>query len=178
MEIHLIRHTTPDIEKGICYGQADVPLKISFEEEANKVLESLPEGIQIIYTSPLIRCLRLAEFLSSRLLIPIIVDSRLKELNFGKWEMKRWKEIEPTSLQEWMDDYVNQRCPEGESYTELFSRAKVFLIDLKLTAYDNVAILTHHGIIKCIDSYFHDSNLKMGMEKKVAFGQIVRYVYS
>ena len=29
-----VRHTTPDVIPGTCYGQTDVPLKASFEEEA------------------------------------------------------------------------------------------------------------------------------------------------
>ena len=35
MEIHLVRHTTVAIEKGICYGQADIPVSATFESEAN-----------------------------------------------------------------------------------------------------------------------------------------------
>ena len=34
MEVILIRHTSVDVPVGICYGQTDVPLKESFEEEA------------------------------------------------------------------------------------------------------------------------------------------------
>ncbi|MBQ1753914.1 MAG: hypothetical protein II002_03155 [Bacteroidales bacterium] len=34
MEVILLRHTTPDVPVGTCYGQTDVPLKASFEEEA------------------------------------------------------------------------------------------------------------------------------------------------
>ena len=33
MLIHLIRHTTPDIETGICYGQTDLDVSDSFEKE-------------------------------------------------------------------------------------------------------------------------------------------------
>jgi len=33
MEIYLIRHTTPDVAKGICYGQTDLDVANTFEEE-------------------------------------------------------------------------------------------------------------------------------------------------
>ena len=36
MEVILIRHTSVDVPKGVCYGQTDVPLRDSFEEEASK----------------------------------------------------------------------------------------------------------------------------------------------
>ena len=37
MNIYLIRHTSVDVPKGMCYGQSDVPLRSTFEEEAAAV---------------------------------------------------------------------------------------------------------------------------------------------
>ena len=34
MEVILIRHTSVDVPPGVCYGQTDVPLKPTFEQEA------------------------------------------------------------------------------------------------------------------------------------------------
>ena len=34
MVVYLIRHTSVDVPQGVCYGQTDVPLKPTFEEEA------------------------------------------------------------------------------------------------------------------------------------------------
>ena len=34
MEIYLVRHTTPDVAKGICYGQADIDVTATFLAEA------------------------------------------------------------------------------------------------------------------------------------------------
>ena len=34
MNIYLIRHTSVDVPKGLCYGQSDVPLRPTFEKEA------------------------------------------------------------------------------------------------------------------------------------------------
>ena len=33
MNIYLIRHTSVDVPKGLCYGQSDVPLRPTFEAE-------------------------------------------------------------------------------------------------------------------------------------------------
>lgn len=60
MQVFLIRHTTPQILKGICYGQSDIPLANTFEEEKIKVLEKIPTDIDAVYTSPLTRCVNLA----------------------------------------------------------------------------------------------------------------------
>ena len=34
MEVYLVRHTTPEVPKGMIYGQLDVSLNQNFEEEA------------------------------------------------------------------------------------------------------------------------------------------------
>ena len=34
MEVIFIRHTSVDVPLGVCYGQTDVPLRNSFEQEA------------------------------------------------------------------------------------------------------------------------------------------------
>ena len=62
MEIYLIRHTTPSIKKGICYGQTDVDLNFdTFEFELCEIKKKLPSNIDIFYCSPLTRCLKLAQ---------------------------------------------------------------------------------------------------------------------
>ena len=43
MEIYLIRHTTPNIEKGICYGQADLDITETFLEEVEAIKPHLPQ---------------------------------------------------------------------------------------------------------------------------------------
>jgi alpha-ribazole phosphatase len=43
--IFLIRHTTPAVAKGICYGQTDLDITESFVEEAEAIRGHLPSGI-------------------------------------------------------------------------------------------------------------------------------------
>lgn len=43
MRLHFIRHTRPDIARGVCYGQSDIPLAASFAEEAEDVRVRLTE---------------------------------------------------------------------------------------------------------------------------------------
>ena len=42
MEIAIIRHTTPDVDKGVCYGHADVLLKDTFAAEFQVMQQMLP----------------------------------------------------------------------------------------------------------------------------------------
>ena len=57
MEIVLIRHTSVDVPPGVCYGQTDVPLKPSFEQEAAVSKENLKVYLPFdpVYTRPLTR---------------------------------------------------------------------------------------------------------------------------
>ena len=41
MEIYLVRHTSVDVPAGYAYGQTDVPLRPSFEDEAEAVKKTL-----------------------------------------------------------------------------------------------------------------------------------------
>jgi alpha-ribazole phosphatase len=145
MEIYLIRHTKPVIEAGTCYGQTDIPLAPSFEEELKILRKKLPESFDIIYTSPLQRCRLLAEKLQSK---TRCIDQRLLEVNFGTWEMKLWNDMGADSYQLWLNDFVNVKPPGGESFQELLVRVKNFLDELKETSYDKVALVTHAGFIR------------------------------
>ena len=149
MEIYLIRHTQPDIEKGVCYGQSDIPLANSFENECNTILKQNPilKDDIAVFSSPLIRCDLLAKKLFKT---HIQYDDRLKELNFGDWELKRWDDIDKTELNPWMKDFVNVRCPSGESYTDLLKRVIEFKNSLGRLKYKRVAVVTHAGVIRAL----------------------------
>ncbi|TGK07276.1 histidine phosphatase family protein [Leptospira semungkisensis] len=127
MEIILVRHTTPEVEPGTCYGKTDLGLPSSFEKEAEDVLRLLPSQVHSIRTSPLFRCYSLAEFISKRMESSSFspawkVDERIQELNFGDWEGRLWEEIPRSETEPWMEDYVNRRPPSGETYQELQTR--------------------------------------------------------
>jgi alpha-ribazole phosphatase len=173
MEIHLIRHTTPIIDKNVCYGQSDVLLKDTFQEEAERVLEKLPRNADVIYTSPFIRCIKLAERIAQAFSLPIKKDDRLKEMNFGAWEMKRWDDIDKEALMKWMNDYQNERCPQGESYFDLVIRLKEFFNEIKHNQYQSVIVVTHAGVIKSSNVILGQRSLKDAMSTKVEFGSIL-----
>jgi alpha-ribazole phosphatase len=149
MEIYLIRHTTPDIEKGTCYGQADLNTIHSFLEEATCIQQHLPDGIQLVFSSPLKRCRQLAEHLFPN--HSISFDDRLKEINCGEWELRPWNEIEQSLLKKWMDDFVNVCIPGGESYLQLYRRVVDFFETIPLSS--TIAIVSHGGVIRSLLSH-------------------------
>ena len=103
MKITLIRHTRVAVETGICYGWSDVGVAPSFETEASRVKENISnQQFDIVYSSPLSRCRKLAAFCGFH---EPILDDRLKELNFGEWEMKKWDDLTDPRLELWYKDW-------------------------------------------------------------------------
>src|SRR5262245_24744145 len=143
MEVYLIRHTKPDIDRGICYGQSDIPLAQTFEEEWHAMKEKLPHMPQMLFSSPLSRCMKLSLKLSEHYGLPVVRDKRLMEMNFGVWEMKRWEEMDQDKLQHWMDHYTTAACPGGESYEDVVIRLKGFISALRQTQVQKVILVTH-----------------------------------
>ena len=83
MPLYIIRHTSVNISKSICYGQSDVGLTENFEEESAVVLAQLPTKIDAIFSSDLQRCVRLAEKIQAKNDVQIMYDKRLREMDFG-----------------------------------------------------------------------------------------------
>lgn len=156
MEIILIRHTSVDVPMGVCYGQSDVPLRDSFEQEAattaGKLKRYRSEGgdFNHVYTSPLSRCVRLANYCGYP---DAERDDRLKEINFGEWEMQKFEEITDPRLKEWYADYMNVPATGGESFAMQYRRISNFLDELKTKDYDKVAIFAHGGVLICAQLY-------------------------
>ena len=147
MKVTLVRHTSVAVEPGVCYGQTDVEVAASFAEEAARVRASLADSVfDAVYSSPLSRCRRLAaacSFPHPRL------DDRLRELDFGTWEMQRWDAISDPALQCWYDDWIHQPAGHAESYTDQLCRVASFLDELRRSRLASACLFTHRGVIAC-----------------------------
>jgi len=172
MEIFMIRHSTPEIAKGVCYGQSDIQLASSFPDEWNLLMKKLPDSVDMIFSSPLSRCMRLSALLADHFRVATLQDARLLEMNFGDWEMKMWNDIDQLQLNHWMNNYLDVQCPNGESYQDVRKRLKNFLIDKLTSDSKTYMIVTHGGIIKCFHGILNDTN---GMDYAINFGGIYHF---
>lgn len=166
----LIRHTTPDIAAGTCYGQLDVPVAHSFQDEAGQVAARIP-SIDLLVASPLSRCQALAGFLSNALNIPMREDARLMEMNFGSWEGKRWDDIAREELDAWANDFWHAKPHGGEAVADLKARTDEALKDIG-QSHSRVAVITHAGVIKAAfakDTTAHSYN------RAISFGEVTRW---
>ena len=146
MKLVFIRHTSVNVPKGVCYGNTDVELASSFLQEAQAVKDKISEyRFGKTFCSPLSRCVKLAEFCGYP---EAIKDNRLKEINFGEWEMQSYDAIKDPTLQAWFNDYINVRPPQGESVIDQRKRLEDFITELKGKYGESlVGIFTHGGIL-------------------------------
>jgi alpha-ribazole phosphatase len=156
MEIYLIRHTTPLVEHGVCYGWADLDVTETFLQEAEIIKQHLPNSIQTIYSSPLQRCKKLAQELFGD--TSILYHPNLKEINCGKWELQKWDDIPKHEIDPWMNDFVNVQIPQGESYVDLYTRVIQNFTEV-VAKNETAAIVAHGGVIRSILSHITNTAL-------------------
>lgn len=142
MQVYLIRHPKPDVPAGVCYGQSDVPLAESPADVAARLRPLLPTHFAL-YASPLQRARRLAEALGTP-----VVDTRLQELSFGEWELRRFDDIGVTLWGEWERDPLNFRAPGGESLAELGARMTAWWQEVWTTGAESVVVVAHGGPLR------------------------------
>ena len=162
---YFIRHgeTVWNVENKIC-GATDIELTQRGHEQAietgKRILE---QGItaDVILTSPLIRAKETARHISEITGIPMEVEPRLIEQNFGRYESTPRNGAE---FHEAKKDMAS-RFGTGESMLHLAQRIYNLLDDIKAGDRE-VILVAHNGITRFVKSYFED----MGNEEFAAFG--------
>lgn len=164
--IYFVRHGQSqwNVENKIC-GSTDAPLTEKGKDQAvqagNNILEM---GIKadLIITSPLSRAHDTAKCISEMTGIPVRVEPRITEQNFGKYEG-----VSPRSDPEFQaakQQFINN-YEGGESMLKVAQRIYNLLDELKQD--DKTYILVaHNGIARVVKSYFED----MTNEEYAAFG--------
>lgn len=169
--LYLIRHTTPRIEADICYGQLNIDVADSFEEEAQDVLRWLPP-VEIILTSPLLRAQRLAVRLAQEQRCELRTDSRLMEKDFGEWEGKPWHGIPRSEVNAWAADILKYVPAGGESAQQLMQRVQNFLRDVAQLPQQNIAVVAHGGSIRAMLALIGGTSLENTLKWKIEYGAV------
>ena len=152
MQVVLIRHTSVAVPRGTCYGQTDVPVSDTFEQEAEQTLRNLQPFMPFdaVYSSPLTRARKLAAYCG----YPTpTVDARLMEMNMGQWEMQLYDEIQDPHLQAWYQDYMHLPTTGGEAFPDLRARVASFLDQLRQQEHERVAVFAHGGVLVAAGLY-------------------------
>jgi alpha-ribazole phosphatase len=147
-----MRHPTPAIEPGICYGRLELGLDPSAQAWIDRLAADPPlPTARRVWTSPAIRCHVPAHAMALALAVPVTVDPRLRELDFGHWEGQPWDAISRTELDRWAAAPLSFAPPGGESGADLIARVRAFHADLHRENQDCV-VVSHGGPLKILDA--------------------------
>lgn len=162
--IYLVRHgeSTLNVKK-VYYGWTDCQLSEDGIRQANHI-KKISQNIdyEYIISSPLKRALNTAQIIqSNKELInntkEIIIDDRIKEINFGDWENKSFKQLQDLNsdtFNKWCTDWKNTAPPCGESFMDLYKRVVEFTNHLtEEYQNENVLVVAHQGTLRIIVSY-------------------------
>ena len=172
MKIKFVRHGETDLNKPIrrMQGISNYDLNINGIKQAEITRDNLSnENFDIIISSPLKRAKHTAEIINQEKNIPLILDDRLTERNYGKLEGELFNK-EYCSL-----DYDFENV-DGEPTENYIARIKEFLSDVKKKYSDKkVLVVAHNGIISIIscilegepeDRNFENRGIKNGEVKE------------
>lgn len=155
MRLYVIRHGETEANKeGRFQGWSDNPLN-SFGTELAEITGRQMRDIRFdgCYCSPLIRARQTAQIIlreSGNPNVPIIFDDRIKEINMGTWEGKRFL---PGQEDESLEDarrffrtpFAFPGFPQGEKAQDVCDRTQAFLRELVSGGDEGTYLISLHG---------------------------------
>lgn len=153
MRLFLIRHGETSWTVTQRYqGTSDTPLNREGVRQAKALARVLRVERPVrLYTSTLRRAWDTAQVIARELGARTVADSRLNEIDFGKWEGASYgvpAKQAGKQFQKWREGKL-QRPPGGESIASLSKRVGQFLKELmRRHPNDTVAVISHGGPIK------------------------------
>ncbi len=150
-QLYLIRHAPAAAASGCLVGSSDVPLSGKGQEPLAAIVPLL-DGLDRWYCSPMLRTRQtLVKLQSCGLdIAEVQIDSRLREIDFGRWECKSFQDIaeqEPDVIVAWQA-YADFVFPEGESVKGFTRRVRELLDEFSAADDQRIAVMTHGGVIR------------------------------
>jgi len=169
--IFLMRHgkTLWNIE-GKLQGRKNSSLLDSSRSTAQTIAQHLANQnlVEKVYCSPLLRCVETAQIVCGILGITFEVRDELMECDMGECEGLTWQEAKeqfPVFFMERESNKWTTAWPKGESYQDVYIRAKAFLQELSCD--ESILIIGHEMFNKC----FIGAYLNWEPEQIIAFYQ-------
>lgn len=152
MKLWLLRHARVQLPHGLCYGASDVAADPVATEQAAQRFAPCPAPGCRVWVSPLARAQALAlavHRLRPQLLLPQ-VDARLREMDFGVWEMHAWESIPKEAIDAWTTDFAQHRFGGQESTQEVIVRVAEALDHALALGESEMTWVTHAGVIRAL----------------------------
>ena len=155
MKIYIARHgeTAWNREFRVC-GRTDLDLTDRGIEQAYLLAQEVKKyNIAHIISSPLKRALKTSEVVAEKIGLPVTVDDRLIEQDYGRFEGVSGKD---EGFLENKKKFA-YRYPGGESMMMVAARVYPLLDEIREKYCDkNVLLICHGGVCRVINTYFQD----------------------
>lgn len=149
--------TSVDNEVGRASGHADVPLSEAGRQQAReRGLQYATETLDAVFCSDLQRAYTTAEIAFSARRLPIVLDARLRELDYGDMTQHPFVQVEKERARR-----ITEPFPNGESMLMVTQRVGAFLRNV-VREYDGKTIVViGHGATKYgIEYWCGDASLE------------------
>ena len=158
MKIWLVRHgqTNLNIDHRM-QGLTDEPLNetgLSQAREARKRISDVT--FDAVYASPLDRAIVTASIVGNVPREKVIIDERIIEVNFGKYEKMRFRSMGVPMMLYWSCPEVFWKPKSVEPISSMIRRSHGFLKELEKKEYENVLVASHGGILRAMNGYLCD----------------------
>ena len=156
--VFLVRHGLAERGGGCAVGHLDPPLSDEGAASVRRLAASWqgppPDAV---FASDLRRASETARLLAEAWGLSVEAveaDARLREMSFGEWEGRPWKEIETADAARfaaWSGSWWSARAPGGEGYPDLASRVQDWLTDLLAGPPGRTVVaVAHDGSIRAL----------------------------
>jgi broad specificity phosphatase PhoE len=147
------------------HGWRDSEITEKGHQQAKLVAKKLKDiPMDVLYSSSMKRTLQTAQYISDLKQLPIIRTDKLKEINGGDWEGKKWSELPelyPNEHETWENKPHIHQMPNGESMKIFQDRLLTEV--MKIIADNegkNIGIVTHGTAIKAMMCRFYHKDLE------------------
>jgi alpha-ribazole phosphatase len=140
--LHLLRHGAPETP-GLLMGRTDgAPTPAGI---AACAVQAAGLGIERIVASDLRRSRAAGEAISEASSLPLIIDPRWRELDFGDWDGLASSDVDREALGRFWDDPDANPPPGGERWSALVARVSAAITDLPPVP---TLVVTHGGAMR------------------------------
>lgn len=158
MKIWITRHGQTRLNKArLMQGLTDEPLNETGLAQAKKARELIGDvRFDAVYASPLGRAIMTGAIIGGVSPEEVIIDPRIIEADFGKYEQKKYYLLGPAMTLYWAFPEVFPAPAGVETLASLRKRSAEFLGELEKKDYENVLVSCHGGIMRALTGYMAD----------------------
>lgn len=169
MKLYVMRHGETDWNAELrLQGCADISLNENGRRLAKITGEALKDvSFDMVFSSPLCRALETAKLVLGDRDIPVVTDTRIREISFGEWEGRRCGTEFGEIPQDMLDNFFHApekyvAPPGGESFEEILARTRGFydeLVQKKEYENSNILITSHGAAVRALlQNVYQDGN--------------------